>query len=159
MYVVQRATQEDDRPATAMQEAVQEGTCIPRRNGTGYLREGLSKPKLNNMITLNKWRQKCLDKINRQFRISEFSNIKLYSAILSGMFRRVDDELEMARKETTLRMRDVHLKRMQEQLMDMLIFIVGFIVRTEKESRNVEVDIERLLMDRLGEYSKKEEKK
>ena len=36
---------------------------------------------------------------------------------------------------------------------------VGFIVRTEKESRNVEVDIERLLMDRLGEYSKKEEKK
>ena len=28
-------------------------------------------------------------------------------------------ELEMARKETTLRMRDVHLKRMQEQLMDM----------------------------------------
>ena len=71
------------------------------------------------MITLNKWRQKCLDKINRQFRISEFSNIKLYSAILSGMFRRVDDELEMARKETTLRMRDVHLKRMQEQLMEM----------------------------------------
>ena len=111
------------------------------------------------MITLNKWRQKCLDKINRQFRISEFSNIKLYSAILSGMFRRVDDELDMARQETTQRMRDVHLKRMQEQLMDMLIFIVGFIVRTEKESRNVEVDIERLLMDRLGEYSKKEEKK
>ena len=159
MHVVQRAAQEDDRSAEAMQEDVQAGTCIPRRNGTGSLREGLSKPKLNNMITLNKWRQKCLDKINRQFRISEFSNIKLYSAILSGMFRRVDDELEMARKETTLRMRDVHLKRMQEQLMDMLIFIVGFIVRTEKESRNVEVDIERLLMDRLGEYSKKEEKK
>lgn len=110
------------------------------------------------MITLNKWRRKFLIRTNKQYNLCELSNIKLYSSILSGMFRRVDNELDQSRRQEGHE-KDKHLRRMQELLVDMLIFIVGFIVRIEQESRNVEVDIERLLMDRLGEYNQKEEKK
>ena len=112
------------------------------------------------MITLNKWRLRCLNRINSQYNIGEFSNIQIYSSILSGISRRVDKELDQSRSHQGHE-KDRQLRRMQDYLIYMFIFIVGLIVRIEQErkpeSKNVEMDVEGLLRERLGEYGKKEE--
>lgn len=96
------------------------------------------------MITLNKLADGCLARFRHHFRIKDTAGHKIYSLMLSGEWRRMDEALDKARAEQSARQRNKYLNDAKERLADLIVYCVG-LLRLLGEK-----DPEQLITDRLG---------
>ena len=96
------------------------------------------------MVTINRWAGDCLARFLSHFHIKVTAGSKIYSVMLSGEWRRMDDSLDKAREEKTERQRNKYLVDTHERLADMIIYCIGMLHMLGVK------DVEELVRKRLG---------